>query len=39
VNKQIEEMLKIHDAFPEDKKPEWLTRDEILLYKEKMTNM
>lgn len=34
---QIELMIKLHDSFDEDKKPEWLTMDEILEYRKKMT--
>lgn len=34
---QIELMIKLHDSFDEDKKPEWITIDEILEYKKKMT--
>ena len=34
---QIELMIKLHDSFEKDKKPEWLTMDEILEYRKKMT--
>lgn len=34
---QIELMIALHDSFPSNKKPEWLTMDEILEYKRKMT--
>lgn len=33
---QIEFMIKLHDSFKEDEKPEWLTMDEILAYSKKM---
>ena len=33
---QIELMIKLHDSFDQDKKPEWLTMDEILEYKKEM---
>ena len=29
-------MIKLHDSFDQDKKPEWLTMDEILEYKKEM---
>lgn len=35
--RQIELMIKLHDSFAEDEKPEWLTMDEILQYKKEMT--
>ena len=34
---QIELMIKLHDSFDKDKKPEWITMGEILEYKKKMT--
>lgn len=34
--KQIEEMKKLWNGFSEDKKPEWLTWDQILEYENKM---
>ena len=36
--KQIEEMKKIYNSFTEDKKPEWLTWEEILNYEKEMIN-
>ena len=33
---QIEEMKKIYNSFTEDKKPEWLTMDQILEYEKQM---
>lgn len=33
---QIKEMKKIHSNFTEDKKPEWMTWDDILNYENKM---
>lgn len=33
---QIELMIKLHDSFKEGEKPEWLTMDEIMAYKEQM---
>ena len=33
---QIEFMIKLHESFKEDEKPEWLTMDEILEYSKKM---
>lgn len=36
VKDQIEEMKKIHNSFSEDKKPEWLSYEEILNYEKKM---
>lgn len=33
---QIEYMMKIHDSFKDDEKPEWLTKDEIIAYSNKM---
>lgn len=34
---QIEFMIKLHESFKEDEKPEWLTMDEILEYSKKMS--
>ena len=34
--KQINEMKKIYNGFPEDKKPEWLTYEKILEYEKLM---
>ena len=34
--KQIEVMIKLHESFDEDEKPEWLTMEEILEYDKKM---
>ncbi len=36
--KHIEEMKKIYNSFPDDKKPEWLTWEQILEYEAKMIN-
>jgi hypothetical protein len=36
IEKQIEEMLKLWDKFPSHLKPEWLSREQILSYKENM---
>lgn len=36
--KHIEKMKKLHNSFPDDKKPEWLTWEEILEYEKLMTN-
>ena len=36
VEDHIKEMKKIYNGFSSDKKPEWLTYDEILEYEEKM---
>lgn len=33
----INEMKKLHNSFDENKKPEWLTMDDILAYEDKMT--
>lgn len=33
---QIEFMIKLHDSFKEDEKPEWLAMDEILAYSREM---
>lgn len=35
--KQIDEMKKIYNSFSEDKKPEWLTWDQILVYEKELT--
>lgn len=35
--RQIEEMKKIYNKFAEDKKPEWLTWEQILEYERQMT--
>lgn len=35
--KQIEEMKKIYNRFTDDKKPEWLTMENILEYESQMT--
>jgi hypothetical protein len=35
---QIEEMKKIYNSFAEDKKPEWLTWEQILEYEKLMIN-
>lgn len=37
--KQINEMKKLHNSFPEDKKPEWLTYAQILEYEKLMTRL
>jgi len=29
-------MIKLHDSFKEDEKPEWLTMDKILEYSKRM---
>lgn len=34
---QIEEMKRLHDSFSSDKKPEWLSYDEILKYETSMS--
>lgn len=34
---QIEEMKKLYNSFPDDKKPEWLTYEEILEFEKLMT--
>lgn len=36
---QIQEMKTRHGAFPDDKKPEWLTWDDILRYEALMCNV
>ena len=36
IDGQIEEMKKIHDRFSEDKKPEWLTLEDILKIEKEM---
>lgn len=36
VKEQISKMKKLHNWFPEDKKPEWLTWDEIIEYENRM---
>lgn len=33
---QIEFMIKLHESFKEDEKPEWLTMDKILEYSKRM---
>ena len=33
---QIDLMIELHNSFESDKKPEWLTMDEILEYRNKM---
>jgi hypothetical protein len=33
---QIKEMKKLYNIFPDDKKPEWLTYEQILKYEESM---
>lgn len=38
VKDHIKEMKKIHDGFEDNKKPEWLTYNEILEYERKMLN-
>lgn len=35
---QIDEMKKLHNSFPENEKPEWLTYEEILQYEKAMIN-
>mgnify|MGYP003623490819 CR=1 FL=1 len=35
-NRQIRMMKELHNSFPDDAKPEWLTMDEILEYERKM---
>lgn len=37
VEEQIAKMKKIHNSFSENKKPEWLTYEDILDYEKKMT--
>ncbi len=39
VDDQIEKMYELYDKFPEKAKPEWLTREEIDNYAEKMRSM
>jgi NAD(P)H-flavin reductase len=34
----INEMKKLYNSFPDDKKPEWLTYEEILNYEKAMIN-
>lgn len=34
--KHIEEMKKLHNSFPDDEKPEWLTYEDILNYEKLM---
>lgn len=34
--RQIELMIKLHDCFKEDEKPEWLTMEEIMEYAKEM---
>ena len=34
--RQIEAMIKLHESFNKDEKPEWLTMEEILEYDKKM---
>lgn len=36
---QIKEMKRIYNIFPENKKPEWLTLEDILNYETKMCNI
>jgi len=36
---QINEMKKIYNSFTEDKKPEWLTFNQILQYEKEMINI
>lgn len=36
--KQIELMIELHNSFEKDKKPEWLTMDDISNYQEKMNS-
>lgn len=36
--KQIDEMKKLYNSFPDDKKPEWLTMEQILNYEKLMIN-
>lgn len=38
VESQITKMYELWDSLPEDGKPEWLTRDEISQYADKMKN-
>lgn len=38
VKDHIKEMKKIHDGFEDNKKPEWLTYNEILEYEKRMQN-
>lgn len=38
VKGQIKEMKRIWDSLPEDKKPEWLSMEDILEYERKMTD-
>ena len=35
---QIENMFQLHESFSEDKKPEWLTIEQIKEYESKMIN-
>ena len=36
--KHIDEMKRLHNSFAEDKKPEWLTYEQILEYEKSMVN-
>ena len=37
VERQIKKMKELYNSFPENKKPEWLTYDQILEYEKEMT--
>lgn len=39
VDRQCDEMEKLWNAFREDKKPEWITIEQIKSYRERMTKM
>lgn len=39
VDRQCDEMEKLWNSFREDKKPEWITIEQIKSYREKMTKM
>lgn len=39
VKEQIEKMKELHDSFPADQKPEWLTYEAILDYEKRMTEV
>jgi hypothetical protein len=38
VKEQIEKMKRLHDGFASDKKPDWLTYDDIMRYEASMTD-
>lgn len=39
VDRQCDEMEKLWNSFREDKKPEWITIEQIKSYRERMTKM